>query len=114
MLISVAFPANAAQVHGVALPFISKPGATSTKPDSAGIVCSIKNPAVVPPHSIVNLREAVPAFIAYNHTSSVTEAEEELVWIVLPGVALSSTKIGLPSVEPDKGILLNVATIAPN
>ena len=102
--------AKARTTSGVALPLISKPGATKVRPDSAGIVNSIRSSGdEVLPHSMVNLRAVVSVFVAYNQISSMVAAVLEPVWIVVPGVPVAATLIARPSVDPERTSLLNAA-----
>lgn len=79
----------------------TRPGHTSTKPDSPGMPTSIVSSGdVVPPYSMVSLVVAGSVLTHQSHTSSMFVVPDPAVWIVVPGVAVAATFIGRPLVEP--------------
>lgn len=60
--------------------------------------------AVVEPNSIVKFVVDALVFVAYNQTSSIMLELVPVAWIVVPVVAVATTFIGIPFVEPDNNV----------
>jgi hypothetical protein len=72
-------------------------------------VISILSCTLADPYSTVSFVDVKELLLAYSHTSSKFAVPDPAVCIVVPSVAVAATKIPLPFVEAERGILLKVA-----
>ena len=102
MFITLAVDANAVIVlDAEPVPTNVKPATQILKPLFEGIPTMIFwSGAVVEPNSIVNATVAADVFVAYNQTSSMIVALVPVACIVVPVVAVATTLMGIPPVEP--------------
>jgi hypothetical protein len=102
MLITFALPAKAVIVLAAEpVPTNVNPAMQIVKPLLDGIArIMFWSGAVVEPNSIVRLTADADVFVAYNQTSSMIDALVPVACIVVPVVAVATTLMGIPPVEP--------------
>jgi hypothetical protein len=116
--ISIAAVVAAKAVTWFAAPPVPRkisPGTIKVKPVEEGMLNLIRSEVVVaPPNSTVNTTADAVGLDAYNQTSSKTATDVRVAWIVVPNVAVATTEIPRPLVDPESGTLLICAMISPN
>ena len=102
MLITFAVEAKAVIVlANTPVPASVNPATQMLKPLFAGIARIIFwSGAVVLPNSIVRFDGNVLVLVAYNQTSSMIDALVPVACMVVPVVAVATTLMGIPPVEP--------------
>jgi hypothetical protein len=73
------------------------------------LISMLPSGALASPHSKVSFTTDADELCAYNQISSIDEVPLTAVWIVVPAVAVSTTLIALPLVDPLRSVFVKVA-----